>query len=79
MKVKLVREYNRLWYHNHHEVFIDGESAFEIGDLNECPEDAMIGRDLLDGDDILAAIKRGYEAGKRGEELEIEVVEEETP
>lgn len=54
-----------------HELFINDEKVQEIRDLSECPEDAHIGRDLIDGNDIIGYIKLGYEAGKNNEELEI--------
>ncbi len=40
-------------------------------------EDAIIGRDLIDGHDIAHAIRLGYEAGKRGETLDISDEEQE--
>ena len=43
-----------------------------IQSLSECPEDAIIGRDLIDGDDLISFIKLGYKAGKEGFELNIE-------
>lgn len=60
-----------------HVVEIDGASSFRIHPLCECPEDAVIGRDLIDGHDIAAAIRLGYEAGKRGETLDISEEEQE--
>lgn len=54
-----------------HIVSVDGKEKYSIQSLSECPEDAIIGRDLIDGENIIEAIKLGYEAGKRGEELEI--------
>lgn len=54
-----------------HEVKVDGKSVARIYPLCECPEDAIIGRDLIDGNDIFGYIKMGYDAAKRGEELSI--------
>lgn len=70
MKVKLV-ETEEDWDVSH-EVLVDGKSIASISSLSECPEDAIIGRDLLDGNDVVGYIEMGYEAGKRGEELIIE-------
>ena len=52
-----------------HQLMINGEEDVFIQDLSDCPEDAHIGRDLIDGNDIIEFIKMGYEAGKAGEEL----------
>lgn len=69
MKVKLSvfnsNDFNR-------QILEVGDQTFHVHDLNECPEDAIIGRDLVDAYDLLEVLKLGYEAGKRGEELEIE-------
>ena len=40
-----------------------------VSDLCDCPEDAIIGRDLVDCNDIQEWIKYGYDAAKRGDEL----------
>ena len=52
-----------------HSLWVDGEHLHSIGALSECPEDAIIGRDLIDGHNLIAAIRLGYEAGKRGDQL----------
>jgi hypothetical protein len=54
-----------------HELCINRKGMVTIQDLSECPEDAHIGRDLVDGHDIIRYIKMGYEAGKNGEDLDI--------
>lgn len=46
----------------------DSEIAY-VSDLSECPEDAIIGRDLVDCSDIKRWIEYGYDAAKRGDEL----------
>jgi hypothetical protein len=51
--------------------FIDGEKVKGVCDLSECPEDAIIGRSLIDCCDLLDFFKMGYEAGKKNEPLEI--------
>jgi hypothetical protein len=59
-----------------HRLVINGKDDVTIQDLSECPEDAHIGRDLVDGKDIIKYIKMGYDAAKNGEELEIETVQD---
>lgn len=53
--------------------------ANHVRALYECPEDAIIGRDLVSCGDILEAIKLAYEAGKNGEEFYIVKNEEGAP
>ena len=49
---------------------------FSVCNLNECPEDAMIGRDLFDAGDYLKAIRYGIELAKQGyDEVEYDEVE----
>ena len=70
MKIELViSEYDE--YECSHEVFVDEKSIAGVHNLYECPEDAIIGRDLLDGNHVIEFIKLGYNAAKRGEELEV--------
>lgn len=59
-----------------HVLVIDDEIYAEISDLSDCPEDAHIGRDLIDGRDLITYINIGYEAAKRGLELEIKYTNE---
>lgn len=45
----------------------DEEKAlFRVCNLNECPEDAIIGRDLFDAHDYLKAVRYGIELAKQG-------------
>lgn len=53
------------------EMDIDGRGGFWIGCLSECPEDAMLERDLNFVYSIENWIKQAYEAGKNGESLAI--------
>jgi hypothetical protein len=55
------------------EIFNDlvTETGYYIQDLSDCPEDAHIGRDLISGHDLINLIELAYDAGKRGEELNI--------
>lgn len=43
-----------------------------VGPLCECPEDAIIGRDLISCYIIIKYMKMAYEAGKNGEEFIVE-------
>lgn len=70
MKVELKEGENR-YQMTVHELYVNDKLSERISDLSECPEDAHIGRDLVDGNDIISYIKMAYEAGKNGEELEI--------
>ena len=54
-----------------HELLVDNGPRHYIGPLCECPEDAIIGRSLIDGYDLLNLIKIAHVAGKAGEALEI--------
>ena len=49
-------------------VCIGSESVYP---LCECPEDAIIERDLIGCGEIIKYMKLAYEAGKNGEPLEI--------
>lgn len=52
-------------------LIIDGKQRARVSSLCECPEDAIIGRDLISCNDIANYMKEAYEAGKRGEEFTI--------
>lgn len=60
-----------------HQVFVDDKKIAHISPFTDCPEDAIIGRDLLDGNDVIKFIKMGYEAAKRGEDIETIITNEE--
>lgn len=70
MKIELV-EGNDFNGDTTHTLYINGEDSYRIHSLSECPEDAIIGRDLVDGNDIISCMKIAYEAGKRGEDVDI--------
>lgn len=59
-----------------HDLYINGESEAYILDLSDCPEDAHIGRGLIDGNDIIKYIRIGYAAGANGEDIEVIRTEE---
>ncbi len=44
----------------------DGNSVFYVANLTHCPEDAIIGRDLVDAIDYIQAVKYGLELAKQG-------------
>lgn len=44
----------------------DFKGSYSVHDLCECPEDAIIGRDLFSADDFLKAIQFGIELGYKG-------------
>jgi len=69
MKVELRSGYcdDRLY----HEVFIDGEEKWSI--FPPEPEDAVIGRGLISGSDLVEAIQIGYDLGRTGGQLGIEI------
>jgi hypothetical protein len=48
---------------------------FSVSNLNECPEDAIIGRDLFDAHDYLKAVRYGIELAKQGYD-EVEYVDD---
>ena len=40
--------------------------VFSVWNLNECPEDAVIGRDLFDEQDFIKAVKLGMQLAQEG-------------
>lgn len=42
------------------------DMVFSVWNLNECPEDAVIGRDLFDEQDFMNAVKLGMKLAKEG-------------
>lgn len=58
------------------ETNVGEHSGFSVYPLCECPEDAIIGRDLISCNEIAEAMKIAYEAGKAGEDFLIEKVAE---
>ena len=54
-------------YINYQEISNNEENiSYYVRNLNECPEDAIIGRDLFDVDDYVKALKLGIELAKKG-------------
>jgi hypothetical protein len=56
---------------------VDGKDVCHVYPLYECPEDAIIGRDLVSCAEIATFMRQAYEAGKNGEEFMCEEVIEE--
>jgi len=80
MKVKLTTAYDedrgethRLSVGEKKDRYKEYYNEYYIASFFDCPEDAIIGRGLIDGYDILDMLKLGHELGKKGEELEIEI------
>lgn len=54
------------------------EINFRVHDLCECPEDAIIGRDLFSGYDFIKALELGIQLAQEGyTKLDINYIEEE--
>ena len=56
-------------------LFIDDKKRESIFPLCESPEDAIIGRSLISCSQIASYMKLAHEAGRKGEELTVEVRE----
>lgn len=51
---------------------------FSVGNLSECPEDAIIGRDLFDANDYVNVLRQGIKLAKLGyDDVFVTVVKEE--
>lgn len=66
LRVETVEEED---YYTYQTLYANEQEIASVGDLSECPEDAIIGRDLVDCKDIAYWIMYGYDAAKRGYEL----------
>lgn len=44
----------------------DENINYSVSNLDECPEDAIIGRDLFSADEYIGALKFGMELAKKG-------------
>lgn len=58
------------------EIVIDDTYKFSVHHSEDSPEDNTLDRSFADCFDIPSMLKRAYEAGKNGEELEIEYISE---
>jgi hypothetical protein len=61
----------------YHELEVDGQGVVSIYPLCDCPEDAIIGRILVSGDDIISLMRSAYEEGLAGGEFEVATMTEE--
>lgn len=57
------------------DITIDGKKAFSVHDGE--PEDNNMGRNFSDCNNITGLMQQAYDAGKKGETLEFEFIEEE--
>ena len=73
MKIRLEIGETREGYETN-DLYIDDKPVIYIYPLCECPEDAIIGRGLVSGPDIINRMRGAYEAGKKGEEFEVETI-----
>ena len=73
--LKLYQEQNRYEGTCYQDVSDELGIKFSVYNLNECPEDAIIGRDLFDASDYLRAVRYGIELAKQGYD-EVEYVSE---
>jgi len=62
-------------YRTRQVLFIDATKSQGVSDLSECPEDAIIGRDLIDCHDISRWIEKGAVWANAGYELIFNSVE----
>ena len=54
----------------------DRKELYGVSDLSECPEDAIIGRALLSGEEVLDLVKLGMNYSKMGyDEIEYNYLE----
>ena len=66
-KLLTLYEYSNRWKEVYGQrVYDENTPVFRVCDLSECPEDAIIGRDLFDAYDYLNAVKYGMELAKQG-------------
>ena len=68
-KVFGLSEDKNMWGDVYYQKLYDKEEQvafFTVSNLNECPEDAIIGRDLFDAVDYIRAVKRGIKLAEQG-------------
>lgn len=66
MKVLALVDEENDWGMCSQEVYDGGSQLFRVYDLTDCPEDAIIGRDLFDAHQWLEAVRYGMELAKQG-------------
>lgn len=71
MKIQIKESTNGEDWRNGAAMYIDDVQKLSVIDLNDCPEDATLGRDLSFFYSIPNLMKLAYEAGQAGEDFEI--------
>ena len=63
-----IREQGDMYDTGHHQTVFnkDGSPVYEVQNLNDCPEDAIIGRKLVDAIDYIQAVQYGINLAKLG-------------
>lgn len=74
MKVKIVHTQSK-WGYSIETMYFDGKEQKVVRDLSDCPEDAVIGRDLVDCHDLYLYMEKGYQLALAGETLELEYID----
>lgn len=54
---------------------INNKHRLSVSSLSECPEDAIIGRNLVDCCQVSKFMAEAFEAGKNGETLNLKITE----
>ena len=72
MKIKLNQSNDEQYGTLIHQLFINDKEVEFIQALHDCPEDASIERDLISGRKIIEYMLMAYEAGKNGENLDLQ-------
>lgn len=55
----------------HDQLLINGKEVLSVHPLHECPEDAIIGRDLVSCSDVLNLMQLAYDVGKKGDSFNV--------
>lgn len=74
MKVKIVHTQSK-WGYSIETMYFDEKQQKVVRDLSDCPEDAIIGRDLVDCHELYLAMEKGYQLALAGETLELEYID----
>ena len=72
MNIKIEKSINP-YEQRSQEMFINNESKVWVTDLTEDPEDAIIGRGLIDCEEIVSLMELAYKAGKNNEEFIVKI------
>ena len=77
MRLLVTREHSEDYDYESLEIVIDGKSKFKVSNSADAMEDATLSRDFEDCHNIPALLRKAFEAGKNGEDFEIEYIEDE--